>query len=246
MRMLAFALHLLGARRKVVAALVSMPEESVKTALGLALRGGFPALRDRRLSATPAVTRASPSPPQVSVCQEQEWCVVAFGVNAKTLRIPVSHPVKVRTVLLSLVNAELLSVQESASGLGLRQVLARQLAGQLAAVRARRAPRAGFHQRRYTPTAGRTQGPGNPITNRAATIGQGLAAIPPTACVRAHRQGPPLETVANFQAGIAGNEQFVAAQRPDLSQTTRQCLRVVSLERFQEDAVKDSTLGHGE
>ena len=43
MRILAFALHLLGAKRKVVAALVGLPEESVKTALRLVLRDGFAA-----------------------------------------------------------------------------------------------------------------------------------------------------------------------------------------------------------
>ena len=132
MRVLAFALHLLGARRKVVAALVGMPEESVKTAVGLALRGGFPALRDRRLSATTAVTRASPSPPQVSVRREQAWCVVDFGAHAKTLRMPLNHPVQVRTVLLSLLSAELLSVQETASSLGISAAHCRELARKLA------------------------------------------------------------------------------------------------------------------
>ncbi|MCP3878977.1 MAG: hypothetical protein GY701_11395, partial [Sulfitobacter sp.] len=51
MRILALALHLLGARRKEVAALVEMPEESVKTLLRLVLRDGFTAVRDRRFSA---------------------------------------------------------------------------------------------------------------------------------------------------------------------------------------------------
>ena len=41
MRLLAFALHLLGVNRKAVAALVGMPEESVKTAVRLAMRDGF-------------------------------------------------------------------------------------------------------------------------------------------------------------------------------------------------------------
>lgn len=42
-RVLAFALHLLGARRKEVAALVEMPEESVKTLLRLVSLDGFAA-----------------------------------------------------------------------------------------------------------------------------------------------------------------------------------------------------------
>lgn len=132
MRVLAFALHLLGARRKVVAALVGMPEESVKTVVGLALRDGFAALRDRRLSAATAVARASPSPPPVSVRQEEQWCVVDFGAHAKTLRIPTNHPVQVRTVLLSLLNAELLSVPQTASGLGISAAHCRELARKLA------------------------------------------------------------------------------------------------------------------
>jgi hypothetical protein len=132
MRVLAFALHLLGARRKVVAALVEMPEESVKTAVGLALRGGFPALRDRRLSAATAAARASPSPPKVSVRQEQECCVVDFGAQAKTLTMPISNRVQVRAVLLSLLSAELLSVQETASSLGISAAHCRELARKLA------------------------------------------------------------------------------------------------------------------
>ena len=50
MRVLAFALHLLGVRRKEVAELVEMPEESVKTLLRVVLSDGFPALHDRRSS----------------------------------------------------------------------------------------------------------------------------------------------------------------------------------------------------
>jgi hypothetical protein len=60
MRLLAFALHLLGARRKEVAALVEMPEESVKTLLRLVSLDGFAALRDRRCGAS--VTRQANRP----------------------------------------------------------------------------------------------------------------------------------------------------------------------------------------
>ena len=69
MRILAFALYLLGASRKEVAALVEMPEESVKTLLRVVLRDGFPALRDRRLSAAPPIAVAPPSPTQIIVSQ---------------------------------------------------------------------------------------------------------------------------------------------------------------------------------
>lgn len=132
MRVLAFSLHLLGARRKVVAALVGMPEESVKTAIRLVLRDGFPALRDRRLSEVPSVARVSPSQLQLTVRQEENVYRVNFGEHARTLSIPVAHRVQARTVLLSLLNAGLLSVQETASVLGICVAHCRELARNLA------------------------------------------------------------------------------------------------------------------
>ena len=130
MRVLAFALHLLGARRKEVAALVEMPEESVKTLLRLVLRDGFPALRDRRSSAAPTV--APPSPSQISAhCDQQGW-TVQFGTQGETLNIPLTHPLQARTVVLSLFNAGALSAQQCASALKISAAHCRELARKLA------------------------------------------------------------------------------------------------------------------
>jgi hypothetical protein len=132
MRILAFALHLLGARRKEVAALVEMPEESVKTLLRLVLGDGFPALRDRRLSAAPAAAVAPPSPPQLSARRAHEGWIVEFATQGKTLTIPSTHPVQARTVVLSLLNAGALSVPQCASALGVSAAHCRALAHKLA------------------------------------------------------------------------------------------------------------------
>ena len=132
MRLLAFTLHLLGAKRKAVAALVGMPEESVKTVVRLALRDGFPALRDRRRSEGPPIVTASPSPPRIVVRREGEWYVVEFGLGENPGRIPVTFQVQARTVLLSLVNADLLSAQETAAALGIHAAHCRELARKLA------------------------------------------------------------------------------------------------------------------
>lgn len=132
MRLLAFALHLLGAKRKAVAGLVDMPEESVKTAVHLALRDGFVALRDRRRSKGPSISKASPSLPAVAVRREDDWYVVEFGPNGKKLRIPVAFRVQARTVLLSLVNADLLSVNDAAAILELSAAHCRELTRKLA------------------------------------------------------------------------------------------------------------------
>ena len=132
MRLLAFALHLLGVRRKAVAAFVCMPEESVKTVVRLAMRDGFPALRDRRRSEGPPVARASPSPPRIEARREGEWYVVEIGPSGNSLRIPVTFRVQARTVLLTLVNGGLLSVQETAAALGIHAAHCRELARKLA------------------------------------------------------------------------------------------------------------------
>lgn len=131
-RIIAFALYLLGAKRKSIALVVGMPTESVKTALRVLLRDGFTALRDRRQSDA-AVRVASPVVPalQISVRREDEWCIVAFGADAKELRVPIAHKVKVRTLLLTLLNAELISPRETAPALGISSGHCRELAAKL-------------------------------------------------------------------------------------------------------------------
>jgi hypothetical protein len=132
MRILAFALHLLGASRKEVAALVEMPEESVKTLLRVALHDGFPALRDRRFSAPPAVRVAAPSQPQIAARRNRDGWLVEFGTQGKALSIPANHPVQARTLVLSLFNAGALSAQHCASALGISAAHCRELAAKLA------------------------------------------------------------------------------------------------------------------
>jgi len=132
MRVLAFALHLQGASRKVVAEFVGMPEQSVKTVVRRVLRDGFPALRDRRCSDQPSVVVIRPEQLQLSVRREGEWCVVAFGSSDKVLKLPITHSVQLRTVVLSLFTAELLSAPQTASALGLSAAHCGELARKLA------------------------------------------------------------------------------------------------------------------
>lgn len=132
MFILAFSLYLLGARRKVVAALTGMPEASVKTALRRVFRGGFPALRDRRVAKVPSMGPA-PVGPQISVRREGDDCIVDLGASGNTLRIPSSHRIQGRTVVLSLLNAGVLAVSESAAALGISGAHCRELAHKLAA-----------------------------------------------------------------------------------------------------------------
>jgi len=130
MRIMAFALHLQGAKRKDIAALVAMPEESVKTLLAIVMRDAFPALRDRRCSSA-SVTTPPPAPP-LSISRNDEGLKIAFDSRGQTLNIPANHPVQARTIVLSLLNSGAISASESASVLDISPSHCRMLARQLA------------------------------------------------------------------------------------------------------------------
>jgi hypothetical protein len=131
-RIIVFVLYLLGAKRGSVAAVMGMPQESVKTAVRVILQDGFAAFQDRRRSDTPAIPQTIVAPVHVSARREGEWCVVAFGGDANEVKIPSAHKIQARTILLSLLNSELLSVQETASVLGVCPGHCRELAANLA------------------------------------------------------------------------------------------------------------------
>ena len=131
MHILAFALHLMGAKRKQIAALVGMSEGSVKTMLRLVSQDGFSALRDRRLSAASRATTIQSNPPRVSVYQDNRGWTVEFGGQESTLNIATTHTVQARTIMLSMLNAELLSAQQCASVLGMSAAHCRELARKL-------------------------------------------------------------------------------------------------------------------
>jgi len=130
-RIIVFVLYLLGAKRGSVASVMGIPQESVKTAVRVILQDGFAAFRDRRRSDAPAIPQTVVVSAHVSARREGEWCVVAFGSDANQVKIPAAHKIQARTILLSLLNSELLSVQETASVLGVCPGHCRELAASL-------------------------------------------------------------------------------------------------------------------
>jgi len=131
-RILVFVLYLFGAKRRIIAALVGIPEESVKTTIRVVLRDGFQAFMDRRRSDVPSAPKVTKTTARISVRRDGEWVVVGFDSNAGELRIPAAHKIQVRTVLLSLQNSGLLSTHETASVLGFSNAHCRELARKLA------------------------------------------------------------------------------------------------------------------
>lgn len=130
-RILALALYLLGAKRNQAATLVNMSEESLKTMLRTVQQEGFDALRDRRRSAsTPAPKAVESARVTASLHLDEQCCVIDFG-DGKSLQIPRTHRIQLKTVLLSLFQAGLLTGDSIASALRMSPAHCRGLAAKL-------------------------------------------------------------------------------------------------------------------
>ena len=121
-KVLFFALYLLGARINAIALFVGMPEESGKTTINRILKDGIPALSDRRYSAKvyePQLLPASPHESQVSVTTEDGYCVITFENSNQQLKILENHRIHLRSVILSLLQANLITTHKASTALGI-------------------------------------------------------------------------------------------------------------------------------
>ena len=134
-RTLCFSLFLLGAKRKAIASLMEMPEETVKTGISKVMKEGFSAFRDRRQAENKCDLQASNprEESKITVLVEEKFCTIVFGGMGQILKILRNHKVHLRTVLLSLLNSGLLSMQSVAFALGLTQAHCRELSENLIA-----------------------------------------------------------------------------------------------------------------
>ena len=131
-RILAFALHILGASRKSVAEVLELPEDSVKTTIRTILRDGFYAFLDRRVShssqpGTPTIKTVS----KITVRQTDRHVILDFGTDLGELAISVANKIQLRVILLSLQYSQLVSAQKVASIFNLSVAHCRELAKDL-------------------------------------------------------------------------------------------------------------------
>ncbi|NQU63787.1 MAG: hypothetical protein HQ517_05835 [SAR324 cluster bacterium] len=133
-RILSFALYLLGARLNTIGSLVNMPVESIKTMIKRIMSDGMPAFDDRRQSSsthTHPLERSSLHPePQISVSVRGDCCEITFAAD-HLLIIPLNHRVHLRSVLLSLLQADLLTVPIVSSVLDITPTHCRELSEKL-------------------------------------------------------------------------------------------------------------------
>jgi hypothetical protein len=132
-RILLFALYLLGARLNNIASVVEMPKESVKTTINRVMRDGLSAFYDRRQSVETYGWQLLPPPqePQASVLVKEDYCAITFGNMNHQLKIQRNYQVYLRTILLSLLQVNLLAVHTVSSILGITAAHCRELAAKL-------------------------------------------------------------------------------------------------------------------
>ncbi|ETR72360.1 MAG: hypothetical protein OMM_01784 [Candidatus Magnetoglobus multicellularis str. Araruama] len=130
-----FALYILGARFKTIALIVELPEESGKTTINRVMNDGVSAFNDRRQSIKNDVKQRQPST-QSQVCQayvtsEDDYCIIIFGDINHQLKIPLNNRVYLKSVLLSLLQANILTASTVSSVLGITPAHCRNLADRL-------------------------------------------------------------------------------------------------------------------
>ena len=132
-RILGFALYILGAKVNAIGSIMEMSEESVKTTNNRIMKDGLPAFRDRRESMNTSNRELSPpsGKPQTSVLVQENHYVIIFENMNHQLKILRNSRVHIRTVLLSLLQANLVTVQMVSSILDITPAHCRELSGKL-------------------------------------------------------------------------------------------------------------------
>jgi hypothetical protein len=118
-KLLFFSLYLLGAKISTIASLVGMPEESGKTIIKRILKGGLPALGDRRQTTKAQLPNPAIQSNKVSVTIEGDSCLITFFDSKQQIMIPRKHKVHLRSVLLTLLQAGSISGQTASRALGI-------------------------------------------------------------------------------------------------------------------------------
>ncbi len=127
-RITALALYLLGAKLKDLAKFVDMPLDTVKSLVKRTLRDGVPALEDRRRRVStflPSHVEAA-KPTSCTLLVEEETFVVQLD-GTRRIELSRLNPVLCRTVLLTLLDAKLLGIEEVSEALGLSRERVRKL-----------------------------------------------------------------------------------------------------------------------
>ncbi len=126
-RIMALVLYLLGASLRRLAEFVDLPLDTVKALVKRTLRDGLPALEDRRSSKSAFLPiDETPRPLSCRLLFEDEAFIVELD-GVRRIMLLRRHPAHCRTVLLTLLDANLLEIGDVARALGLSRERTRKL-----------------------------------------------------------------------------------------------------------------------
>jgi hypothetical protein len=125
-RILAFALYLLGANLQGLAKFVDIPLDTVKSLVKRMLSDGLPALEDRRCRTSTFLPQEETKGHSCKLLLEEETIVVQID-NERRIELSRHNPIQCRTVLLTLLNADLLDLAVVSEALGLSKERIRKL-----------------------------------------------------------------------------------------------------------------------
>jgi hypothetical protein len=131
-RIISLALYLLGANLRELAAFVGTPLDTIKTLAKRTLQDGLPALEDRRRKTSsflPINDTRGPLSCQL-LFEKDAFFVVLDG--EKRIALLRRNPIQCRTVLLTLLDANLLDIEEVSRAIGLSPERTRKLRATLA------------------------------------------------------------------------------------------------------------------
>lgn len=117
-RIIAFALFLLGVRRRHIAELLNMSPDTLKSFINRVLTTGIIAFGDGRKKASSFMPPSAVLPGKPSVFLEGEEIIADFGMSDRMLKIPVYNTLQVKTILLTMLNNGLITTPKAAEVLG--------------------------------------------------------------------------------------------------------------------------------
>jgi len=126
-RVISLALYFLGANLKELAAFVGTPLDTIKTLAKRTLRDGLPALEDRRRKASKFLPFTETLRPLSCKLLLEKDAIVVVLDGEKRIELLRRNPAQCRTVLLTLLGANLLDIEDVSQAIGLSLERTRKL-----------------------------------------------------------------------------------------------------------------------
>jgi hypothetical protein len=121
-RIIAFALYLLGVRRRFITELLKMPQDTLKSFINRVRENGITAFEDRRQKTSSFLPPGAIFPQEPSVFLEGKEIIVNFGVSDRMLKIPVKNALQVKTILLTMISNGLITTSKAVEVLGYSKI----------------------------------------------------------------------------------------------------------------------------